>query len=187
MNFTDARMIAATAALLAFRGARLEPAVPDRVARDSATELHRIATRLHRIAERQCNEDLTCRNCKGEGMEPTKSGKGYATKKNGAAIRCKPCAGTGNTLGRTEKRLEARAVELAAAYRMRVYFQGDPRGCPLYLVPEEIIPECKNAGLAELDRYRYDCDKNKPATLADLQSRWIDSNYTRGHAVPHVN
>jgi hypothetical protein len=61
---------------------------------------------------------------------------------------------------------------------MRCYFQTDPRGCSLYLIDPGVIPGERAALL--------DYQHEKPptqASMADLQSRWIDSNYNRGHAV----
>lgn len=91
-----------------------------------AVALHAISGRLHRLDERACNEDLTCQRCEGTG-ELDESPAGLT--KN-----CPACAGKGRTTGRTEARLEAAASEIAAYYGLRVYFQGDPRGCSLYLL-----------------------------------------------------
>jgi hypothetical protein len=86
-----------------------------------AVALHVVSGKLHRIAERQCNEDLTCRACDGGGL-------GTLT-----TTACRACAGRGSTLGRREARLEAGALEIAKHYGLGVYFQGDPRGCSLYI------------------------------------------------------
>lgn len=37
-----------------------------------------------------------------------------------------------------KERLEKKAVELGKELGFKVYFQGDPRGCALYLVPPEL-------------------------------------------------
>lgn len=139
-----------------------------------ATALHLISGRLHRLAERQCNEDLTCKACGGEGYRRNGDGPRYVI-----GNECRACAGEGLTTGRTLARLERQAREIAEHYGCRAYFQRDPRGCSLYLVPQEIIPATE----AEMGRYRYACDQGRPATLAELQARWVDSCYTRGHAV----
>lgn len=164
---TDREYLASTAVFLARRSANT-------FAAQDAQDLHRLSGTLHRIAERQCNEDLACPKCDGDGrMDPK-----YAPTRRD----CKACAGTGSIVGKREAKAETRVREIAAAYNCRAYFQGDPRGCAVTLVPEEIIP----TDVAGLAQYVYDCDKLKPATLADLQARWIDSNYTRGFAVPRL-
>lgn len=43
----------------------------------------------------------------------------------------------GDTLDKREARLEAEARDLAGMYGLRVYFQGDPCGAALYLIPTE--------------------------------------------------
>lgn len=123
-----------------------------------AVALHVISGKLHRIAERQCNEDLTCRQCEGVGNTfwPQEQYYGHANPTH----TCLPCAGKGNTLGRKEAKLEAGAKEIAAHYGLVVYFQTDPRGCALYLISET------PAGMGERER-----------------REWVSSNYTRGHAV----
>lgn len=166
----DAYEVACTAVMLRDRAPeRLDADGPTKtdpplMSARHATALHVISGRLHRLAERQCNEDLTCAKCRGEG------GSNMST--------CRACAGSGLTIGRTLARLERQATEIAAHYGCRAYFQGDPRGCALYLVPGEIVP---NAG-GELDRYAY----GKPTPFAMLQERWIEAHYTRGHAVSRL-
>ena len=73
--------------------------------------------------------------------------------------------------------LEAKARTIATAYGFRLYVQGDPRGCPLYLIPETVVP------VFGIDR------EPEGVTVAEhhnrLQAEWIDSNYSSvGHAVP---
>jgi len=122
-----------------------------------ATVLHMISGRLHRIAERNCNFSYACPDCGGEG----KAGGQFK------GDDCRACAGRGSTTGRTEDRLEQQARDIAEHYRCRAYFQGDPRGCSLYLIPEEMIPGEKAA-----------------TTGGYVDAReWISANYNRGHAV----
>ena len=172
MPTSDREYLARTAAFLAVRN-------PGRgmSASSDAVTLHRLAGTLHRIAERQCNEDLACSRCAGNGYQLA-GGIGPAKRV------CPYCAGTGSTLGKRERSAEARIRAIAAAYNCRAYFQGDPRGCPVTLVPEETVPS-KNADLID---YVYDSEKSSPIlpTLDMLQERWIDSHYTRGHAVPNL-
>ena len=67
---------------------------------------------------------------------------------------------------------------------MRLYLQGDPRGCPIYLVPEEAIPTDREAIAKD---FTYPSDKDKAPSLTDLQSRWISSHYpSRGVAFCHI-
>lgn len=84
---------------------------------------------------------------------------------------------------RREARLRGEAQEVAGHYGLRCYFQTDPRGCALYLIAPEIVPGEDAAGRYALTRYVYPNDKTHPASFADLQRRWIEANYTRGHAV----
>ena len=99
---------------------------------DDALELHSIATKLHRWAERECSEDLCCPDCKGDGQVWKNARNGLSHR-----IACKRCDRTGSRLGKRTKLNEDRAVAIAARYGLRVYFQGDCRGCPLYLIPNE--------------------------------------------------
>jgi len=160
---------------------------PNKIRTDNATELARIlairaenqprandiltlqkcARILHRIAEDSCNYDTGCPKCSGEG--------------------CKACGMTGDTNGPREARNERRVMEIAARYNMRAYFQTDPRGWPIYLIPVEDIPAAERLG-----QYVYTSDGPKILDPTDrktrekLQARWIGSNYNRGFAVcPH--
>ena len=145
-----------------------------------AVTLHRISGQLHRISERECNEDLTCEACRGSGDDGN-----HHTR--GSVKPCRRCKGDGRTTGPRKARLRAQVEEIATHYGLRAYFQTDPRGCAVYLVPAEIIP----TGARDLMRYDYGqpeqmTDGYTPplvGTLAELQARWVDSNYTRGHAV----
>lgn len=174
----DAKEMLNTAALLERR--RINFHLENRNAADDAAELHAIARRLHRYDERNCCEDLTCRACGGDGFTTRSTSDSRVQEHDD----CRKCAGKGHTLGRREARAEARAREIAGAYKMRAYFQGDPRGCPLYLIPEEAVP-------VEMDAFPdylkgYASDKAHPPTLADLQGRWLSSNYnSAGVAVCH--
>jgi hypothetical protein len=120
----DCYNVAATAVILrgnAPKGFRwLEPA-------RHAVLLHQISGKLHRLAERQCNEDLTCRQCGGAGQyEDQRTGDAYGQT-------CRACAGKGVSTGKRETRLERAATEIARYYGLACYFQGDPRGCSLYI------------------------------------------------------
>jgi len=128
----DRESIARVAVILARR--RVTSTSLDRSPADDSLELHRIATRLHRADERNCNEDLTCPACGGDGFTKPPDGTSALPDQ---PWECRKCAGRGRTTGRAEARNEARAREIANAYNLRVYFQGDPRGCPLYLIPNE--------------------------------------------------
>ena len=75
-----------------------------------------------------------------------------------------------------EARLQRQAQDIVEAYGLRCYFQADPRGCALYLIPNEIVPTRYG------DLYRGAIGDCQPST-EQLQHDWIDSNYTRGHAV----
>ena len=125
-----------------------------------ALELHSIATKLHRWAERECSEDLACPVCEGNGQHEDLGRKVKASEIQGRLfhakrwredaeaetgipcpvpplVECASCAGTGSRLGKRAKLNEDRAVAIAARYGLRVYFQSDCRGCPLYLIPNE--------------------------------------------------
>lgn len=125
-----------------------------------ATRLHVISGLLHKLAERACNEDLTCRECQGEGTEPMPSAD-HRLPRAGESRRemvvdqgdCRACAGTGLSTGRKLESLRADAREIASHYGLSCYFQGDPRGCSLY------IGEAKDM---------------------------TDSTYNRGHAVTRL-
>lgn len=103
-----------------------------------AVALHVISGKLHRIAERQCNEDLTCPKCGGAGQAPDP--ETYERTGDPYGNTCRACAGRGNTLGRRETALEKAAAAIATHYGLRAYFQGDPRGCSLYLLGNEVKP-----------------------------------------------
>ena len=131
MTRADARYVAQTVArLTTARGSLEQPSFRDPV--EDALTLHRIAGSLHRYDERACSEDNGCRVCQGQGDIMRADGGGRA--------ECKACAGRGRTTGRREASLEAKAQRIAEAYGFRAYFQGDCRGCPLYLIPAS-LPE----------------------------------------------
>jgi hypothetical protein len=147
-----------------------------------ATLLHIISGKLHRIAERQCNEDLACPQCHGEGVASHPGDDDYPM--SGKPGPCRACAGRGNTLGRRESKLERDATEIASHYGLRVYFQGDPRGCSLYLIDPAMVPKSWAAVPGDpLESYVYDRESANPPALEILQARWIAANYNRGHAV----
>jgi hypothetical protein len=86
-------------------------------------KIQKLARVSHRNAERMCNGELPeCPACHGDGWD------------------CKRCRETGYpALARESKAVEAMR-ETLKGYRLRVYEQGDPRGWPLYLIPEEAGP-----------------------------------------------
>lgn len=143
-----------------------------------ATLLHLISGQLHRIAERECNEDLTCKRCGGDGFT-TRSTSDSRVQDH---ADCPRCAGTGSRLGKREARLRAQAQEIAGHYGLRCYFQTDPRGCSLYLIDPADLPQSWDGQRA----YVYRDEANNLPPLAVLQSRWIEANYTRGHAVGRI-
>jgi hypothetical protein len=91
---------------------------------------------LHRNAERACGEDCGCPTCQGQGDTMRADGGGRED--------CRACAGTGQTFGKREARLMERVRAVCSPYRLRVYEQGDPRGWPLYLIPEEAGPRSED-------------------------------------------
>lgn len=93
--------------------------------------LQKSARALHRMAERACCEDLGCRKCGGTGASDAEFNVGQ---------ECRSCAGTGLNTGRSRDRILSRVRSIADGYRLRVYHQSDPRGCPLYLIPQESGP-----------------------------------------------
>ena len=111
------------AARLYKRLAELNPAL-DWVA--DVDELQRISRALGRIGERQCNEDTGCRYCDSTGTLENAAGE---------PVPCDQCAGTGDTLGKRERNLLAKASKIAAQFGLRIYHQSDPRGWQVYLIP----------------------------------------------------
>lgn len=130
MTKQDAREVAQTTALLTRKAENIDAANTTRTLLpvEDALALHRIAGSLHRYDERECSDDLGCRRCQGTGE--------YDESAEGLTKDCPDCAGTGSTIGKRVRSLEAKAQAIAAAYGFRAYFQGDCRGCPLYLIPE---------------------------------------------------
>lgn len=122
---SEAYEVATTAAYLNWIGWATEngPQPQAWEAARHATRLHVISGLLHRIAERQCNEDLGCKFCGGTGYNDQHRSNGV----------CRPCAGHGSTLGRRLESLRQDAREIAEHYGLTCYFQGDPRGCSLYI------------------------------------------------------
>jgi hypothetical protein len=123
---------------------------------------------LHRISENECNADLGCPACKGEGR---------VLHEESPARECRKCQGDGRTTGPRKARLRADAEEIAAHYGLRCYFQTDPRGCPLYLIDPASIPS---------DLTRYQGESYYGLGDGPARDRWIDSNYTQGHAVTRL-
>lgn len=180
-----------------------------------AVALHVISGRLHRLAERQCNEDLTCRGCAGDGSTrtydcgdmdcPQKPWLGPVVHGSSVNISgekqpdcptcgkparyaepkraCRSCAGHGTTIGRRLERLRADATAIAEHYGLRVYFQTDPRGCSLYLIDPAIIPTPRELVVSGAYRYPSDPPDWDQSMTARVVDRWIEANYTRGHAV----
>ena len=98
-----------------------------------AQELCMVSRSLSRIAERGCNEERGCKVCKGAGQVTCRTGAHGAL----TVLDCQACAGTGSVDGKRERRLEAKAQAIAVLYGLRCYFQGDPRGAALYLIPAD--------------------------------------------------
>jgi hypothetical protein len=134
----DAYEVARTAVFLATRGRadgdETAP-YPDMHLARHATALHVISGRLHRIHERQCNEDLGCPRCQGEGHLPK--------NERGIVVRCLSCLGTGSTVGRTLARLERQALDIAEHYRCRLHV-ADGGLAGLYLIPCEAQDAAKD-------------------------------------------
>jgi hypothetical protein len=127
------RNAAELVAILATRPQAGDGRVPP--AADVVLLLQRAARAIHRDLERACNGELE--NC------PKCDGNGWHTGKD-----CPTCAGSGYTTGKRIANLEQRVRDTVAPYGLRVYVQGDPRGWPLYLIPEE-------SGDAREDDSRY--------------------------------
>lgn len=70
--------------------------------------------------------------------------------------------GTNEMILRRCASLEDDALEIAEHYGLTCYFQGNPRGCSLYLIDPAIVPIISDERACKA---------------------WIDANYTRGHAV----
>ena len=104
---------------------------------DAIFDLQKAARALHRMDERACCEDLTCQKCQGQGWTMRADGGGRAG--------CRACAGSGLTTGRREARILERVTKLAGDFGLRVYQQGDCRGWPLYLIPNETPEPEKDA------------------------------------------
>lgn len=181
----DCHEVAATATLLAHRFAGEPEDWHLKDAARYAAELHRISGALHRIAERECNENWPCPACEGEGRINERQGACPAT--HYPARDCKRCAGHGTRDGRQLARLRSAADEIAKHYGLVPYFQTDPRGCALYLIPSDIVPQSwADVPGDPLERYVYPNEAKSPPTLDTLRRRWIEANYTRGHAVVRV-
>ena len=158
--------VAVTALMLSRRESLSDGAGSCSPARHAA-ELHRVSGALHRIAESECNYNFACGHCRGDG--------------------CSACAETGSTLGRKMLRLRAGAEAIAKHYGLLPYFQTDPRGCSLYLIPSDIVPQSwADVPGDPLERYVYPNEAKSPPTLDTLRRRWIEANHTRGHAVARV-
>ena len=75
-------------------------------------DLMALQRKIHAIGERECN--------------------GYSGYRDNAAEQAKD--------ERAERRALKRAAEIAEAHGLKVYHQGDPRGCALYLYrPEDLL------------------------------------------------
>lgn len=120
---------------------------------DETGELMRIQRALHRIAERQCNEDTSCLKCKGYGH----------TEAGAIRTECKPCGGSGDTLGKREASLLRKASVLAEIHGFEVYHQTDPRGCALYVWSPARLAEY-NKGNGQRDPITIDACYNSVGT-----------------------
>ena len=145
---------------------------------ETVSRLQSAARTLHRNAERACNEDCGCPRCDGYGYTVNKANGA----RRGMREDCPACAGTGQTFGKREAGIMRRLRAALAPYRLHVYKQGDPRGWPLYLIPEERIPAADTLR----ESYTYASD-NGHAEPDALRARWVASNYnSAGVAVcPH--
>ena len=106
-------------------------------------EVQKAARILHRNSERRCCEDLGCPSCGGSGNACDEYRNEIKPRRD-----CGKCAGGGETISRREASLVKRIRASLAPFGLRVYEQGDPRGWPLYLIPEE-------AGDAKDDHANY--------------------------------
>lgn len=106
--------------------------------------LQKAARTLHRNAERACNEDCGCPKCGGLGFFDHRTDAARDPKRAGVNATCRACAGSGQVFGRRQARIMARIRESCAAYGLRVYEQGDPRGWPLYIIPDESGPKSED-------------------------------------------
>lgn len=89
-------------------------------------KLQSVARQSHRNAERHCNGELIeCSICQSEG--------------------CEACLGTGYPVLARETRAMDKLRDALRSYRLRIYEQGDPRGWPIYLIPEESGPASEDA------------------------------------------
>lgn len=182
----DAFSVAQTAIMLRSHAG---PDVPHWQPARHAVTLHRISGWLHRISERQCSEDLTCHNCQGNGyiqrhFHSKDHRKALPLLGEHNRVDCPRCGGRGDYLGRREARLEREATAIAEHYGLLAYFQGDPRGCSLYLIDPLSMPTTK----LDLEGYLYttERDAQDSVTIDQLQRRWIAANYNRGHAVTRL-
>jgi hypothetical protein len=139
----DAYAVAQTAVMLRTRAVAdpgtKETPWPGLCAARHATALHMLSGRIHRIHERQCNEDLHCGHCSGEGYLQ----EGNAVVPLPQHRPCYHCAGTGSTVGRTLARLERQALDIAEHYRCRLHV-ADGGLAGLYLIPCEAQDAAKD-------------------------------------------
>ena len=134
MTRDQVNTLARVAAMLARR-------TQDTNAARDAERLCSISRSLSRISERGCNEDRHCRRCEGSGTGSRATRPSMSDVAVTTYGPCPACSGTGSLDGKRERRLEAEARGIAKRYGCRVYFQGDPRGAAVYLIPEEAGPE----------------------------------------------
>ena len=85
------------------------------------SELRGISRKLRRIFERQCN--------------------GYNFYPDGPYSRDEDASRAATRDERREEKLKAKAGEIATGLGVKLYVQGDPRGCALYLVPASLTDE----------------------------------------------
>lgn len=99
---------------------------------ETVLRLQKAARIVHRNDERRCNEDLTCPECDGRGYTVNKSNGA----RNGMDEDCERCGGSGDTIGKRERNMLEKVRAALSPYGVRLYEQGDPRGWPLYLIPD---------------------------------------------------
>lgn len=84
--------------------------------------------------------------------------------------------------------LQAQAAQIAEHYGLRCYFQADPRGCALYLIDPDTMPDGET--LRREGTYTYPRDRPDAegfgVSYSTLEARWIEANYNHGHAVVQV-
>lgn len=169
---SDAYEVACTTLVLVNASIASGASAPGYAPARHATRLHVISGLLHKLAERACNEDLTCPDCRGDGV--------LDVLNEDETSDCRACAGTGLATGRKLESLRADAREIASHYGLSCYFQTDPRGCSLYIIDPGVVP-------ANIRAYSlFQAPVYAKFTDEELRREWIGANYNRGHAVTRL-